>query len=299
MLTAAEPDRTTLVRSIGPEGSASRIVIQNGHARDFGLVEPAGAFSLKWIPRGAALYSVERLRHRLFGDRVLLLNAGQSYELEFLDRTGTESLCLFFSEPLLREARSDTLDEVDPPSRPGTTALPDFPDIVFRAEPAVARFLVALRSEFARPDTPPEHLEEQLLLFLNRLIAISQDHRGLAERIPAARPRTRHMLAGRLQRARDLIEDSGGATPRLDELAAASGLSRFHMLRLFKAAFSSTPSKYAEVCKIRRAMQLLKHTRRPIGEIAAAVGYESQSAFTRSFSRHAGMTPRTYRGNAQ
>jgi AraC-like DNA-binding protein len=67
------------------------------------------------------------------------------------------------------------------------------------------------------------------------------------------------------------------------------------MLRAFKAAFGSTPLKYAEACKIRRAMQLLKSTRQSIADVAASVGYESQSAFTRSFARHAGVTPGKYR----
>jgi AraC family transcriptional regulator len=289
-LTVAEPSRTTLVRAIGEEESASRIVIQNGRARDFALSEPKGAFSLKWIPRGAALYSVDRLRHRLSGEDVLLLNAGQPYELEFLDRTGTESLCLFFSEPLLREAWSS-----NPASRPWQTSLPDFPNIGFRPDSILAGALAALRRGFSSPQIPPGQLDEQLLLLLERLIETSQDHRRLSDRIPAEKARTRRMLLGRVQRARQLIEDTSGAMPTLDELAAASGLSKFHMLRAFKATFGATPLKYAEACKVRRAMQLLRDTRQPVGDIAAAVGYESQSAFTRSFARHTGVTPRKYR----
>ena len=289
-LTVAEPDSNTLVRAFGPDQSPSHIAIQNGRARDFGVYEPQGAFSLKWISRGAALYSVDRLRHRLSGDDVLLLNAGQPYELEFLDRSGTESLCLFFSDPLVSEAWS-----MNPAAQTSQRSLPEFPDIVFRPEPILARALAALRREIRDPQMPPHQLEEQLLLLLERLIETSQDHRRLSDRVPADRPHTRRMMLGRLQRARQLIEDTVGVMPTLDELAAASGLSKFHMLRAFKAAFGSTPLKYAEGCKIRRAMQLLKETRQSIGNIAANVGYESQSAFTRSFVRHAGLTPRQYR----
>lgn len=290
-LTVAEPDRTMRVQAFGEEQSASRIVVQNGRARDFSAYEPHGSFSLKWIPRGAALYSVDRLRHRLSGDDVLLLNAGQPYELEFLDRSGTESLCVFFSDPLVREAWS-----MSPTARPSQAALPEFPDIVFRAQPILATTLAALAREISDPRMPPQQLEEQLLMLLERLIETSQDHRRLSDRVPAERPRTRRMLLGQLQRARQLIEESSGVMPTLDELATASGLSKFHMLRTFKAAFGLTPLKYAEACKIRRAMQLLKDTRQSIGDIAAVVGYESQSAFTRSFARHAGVTPRQYRG---
>ncbi len=289
-LTIAEPDRTMRIRALGGEQNPSRIVVQNGRARAFGVYEPQGAFSLKWIPRGAALYSVDRLRHRLSGDDVLLLNAGQPYELEFLDRSGTESLCVFFSDPLVREAWL-----MNPARRPSQTSLPEFPDVVFRPEPILATTLADLQREISELQMPPQQLEEQLLVLLERLIETSLDHRRLSDRVPADRPRTRRMMLSRLQRARQLIEDTVGVMPTLDDLAAASGLSKFHMLRAFKAAFGSTPLKYAEACKISRAMQLLKDTRQSIGNIAAGVGYESQSAFTRSFVRHAGVTPRQYR----
>jgi AraC family transcriptional regulator len=289
-LSVAEPDRNMLVRAFGQEQSTSHIAIQNGRARDFALSEAAGAFSLKWIPRGAALYSVDRLRHRLSGDDLLLLNAGQPYDLEFLDRRGTESLCVFFSDPLVREAWL-----MNPARRHSQTSLPEFPDVVFRPEPILATTLADLRREISDPQMPPQQLEEQLLILLERLIETSLDHRRLSDRIPAGKPGTRRMMLGRLQRARQLIEDAVGVMPTLDDLAAASGLSKFHLLRAFKTTFGSTPLKYAEACKIRRAMQLLKNTRQSIGNIAASVGYESQSAFTRSFSRHAGVTPRKYR----
>ena len=80
-------------RSYGPASSASHIGILNGFARDFTAVNRDGAFSLKWIPRGAARYHVDRVQHRLEGDKVLLLQAGQPYEVEFLDRRGSESFC--------------------------------------------------------------------------------------------------------------------------------------------------------------------------------------------------------------
>src|SRR5206468_3391896 len=159
----------------------------------------------------------------------------------------------------------------------------------------LATTLAALRREISDPQMPAQQLEEQLLILLEYLIETSLDHRRLSDRIPADRPRTRRIMLGRLRRARQLIEDTVGAMPTLDDLAAASGLSKFHLLRAFKATFGSTPLKYAEACKVRRAMQLLKGTRQSVGDIAAAVGYESQSAFTRSFVRHTGLTPRKYR----
>lgn len=287
--------------ALGPRQGSPQIVIQNGRARDFSISEASGAFSLKWVPRGASLYRVDGTRHRLAGQNVLLLNASQPYELEFAQRTETESFCLFFTNDVLGKAWASLTHEPDisdcgvgpPPAIP-----PEFPNLVFRPEPALLQRLASLRREFDLFDTPPEDLEERILLLLEHLILVSQQHRGLAQRIPAGKPRTRQLILRRLLEVRQLIEDTRGALPTLDELAAASCLSKFHMLRLFKATFGTTPLRYAESCRIGRAMSLLKDRRLTINEVAATVGYESQSAFTRSFRRNAGVTPATFRNDA-
>jgi AraC family transcriptional regulator len=103
------------------------------------------------------------------------------------------------------------------------------------------------------------------------------------------------MLLGRLQRAREMIEDRIDRPPTLDELAQASCLSKFHLLRLFAATFERSPTQYAEQCRLERARQLLLRTRQPVGRIAEKLGYESQSAFARMFRRRLGMTPSAYR----
>lgn len=285
------------VLTLEPRLSPPRIVVQMGRAREFATSEASGAFSLKWIPRGAALYRVDRARHRLAGTNVLLLNAGQPYELEFTQRTEIESFCLFFADDLLAEAWASLAHEPGSIAALGTApGMPlEFPDLVFRPPPVILQCLASLRQEFTAFETPLKDLEEQLLLLLDRLIVASQQHRRLAQRVPAGKPHTRRLVLKRLLEVRHLIENACGPMPTLDELAAASCLSKFHMLRLFKATFDSTPLRYAETCRIGRAMSLLKDPHLTIGEIAAAVGYESQSAFARSFRRNAGMTPATFR----
>jgi hypothetical protein len=99
------------VQVYGPPASLSKISILNGFARDFAIREADGAFSLKWVPKGAARYGVDRAKHRLGGDRVLFLHARQPYEVEFCDRSGTESFCVFFSQQVFQKALADRLDD--------------------------------------------------------------------------------------------------------------------------------------------------------------------------------------------
>jgi AraC-like DNA-binding protein len=287
-------------QSYGPLTSPSKISILNGFAREFAVREEHGAFSLKWIPKGAARYEVDRTQHHLAGEKVLLLHPGQPYEVEFLDRSGTESFGLFFSEPLLKEVLADreVAGDLQPLARSGR--LHDHSqsaDMVFRPPVELTTVLRRLRRGIGDLDEPPARLEETLLSLLSDLIAIAHDHRRLAGNIPAKRQETRRLLLGRLQRAREMIEDHQGRPPPLDEVARASCLSKFHLLRMFKATFGVSPLEYADRFRVERSKDLLRHTGLSIGQVAERLGYESQSAFAKMFRRHVGMTPRVFRAD--
>lgn len=278
-------------RSYGPAGSASHIGVLNGFARDFAAANRDGAFSLKWIPRGAARYQVDRVQHHLAGDKVLLLQAGQPYEVEFLDRQGSESFCLFFSPALLSEA-SVAWEEIGGGKIAGK---PCFADMVFTPPVGLLAALRSLRCRLDDVEAAPERLEAVLLSLLLDLAAIRCDHERLMARLPVKRAQTRRLLLGRLQRAREMIEDHRGRPPSLEALAQTSCLSRFHFLRLFKTVFGASPMAYAERCRIERGRNLLRHTPLSVAEVAGHLGYESQSAFAKAFRRHVGVTPRLFR----
>jgi AraC-like DNA-binding protein len=280
-LIDARPARADAVRTLGGSDPTQRITILNGHARAYETRQPGGSFSLKWIPAGAARYRVDGVAHRLAGDALLLLNSGQPYEVEFLDRRGTESFCLFFADDVVRDAG----------------VLPSLPDIVFHPAADLRAALDQLRRRFGDRDLSASRLDEVLLGVLDRLLVIGRGHGDLVERVPASRSSSRHRLAGLLLRAREQIDDVPGIT--LDALSTASGLSKFHLVRLFKAGFGTTPMRYAETRRIARAVPLLTAGRIGVAEAAAAVGYDSPSAFSRAFRRHHGLTPRQFRARAR
>ena len=269
-------------RSYGPVECASPIGILNGFARRFSIAERDGAFSLKWIPQGAARYRVDGVQHRLAGDRVLVLQAGQPYEVEFLDRRGTESFCLFFPATLLKEARSGRRD-----LQPA--------DMVFKPPAHVSAALRRLRTEMVVLEKEPARLEEALLLLLDDVTTLAEDHRRLAGRVPAKRPATRRRLLGRLQRAREMIDDHQGRPPSLAALAEASSLSVFHFLRLFATTFEATPTAYADRRRVARGKELLGQPGLTVAQVAQRLGFESPSAFARMFCRHVGVPPRAFR----
>jgi AraC family transcriptional regulator len=98
-----------------------------------------------------------------------------------------------------------------------------------------------------------------------------------------------------VERARALIEDCIAERLTLDDLAKAAGLSRFHLLRAFKAFYGETPLAFAERRRMARAQEMLAAPAARIVDVAASLGYESQSAFARTFRAHVGLSPRVFR----
>jgi AraC-like DNA-binding protein len=277
-------------------GGRGAITVLNGQARDYGVRDPDGAFSIKWAPRGRIVYRTEGASHVLSGEHAVILNQAQPYELEFADRGGAESLCVFFSDDLVAEAwkgisRPDRADDPDPA---GPALTETFPDLVFRPSPAIGGALAGLREGYGAADPSELAAEERFLELLAGLMRAAHAHRLRADRIPAVKPSTRRLLAARLERARERIEYSM-SEPSLDQIADASALSKFHLLRLFKAAFGCTPSAYWRARRLDRGRRLLRATPMTVAEIAGALGYENASAFIRAFRRHFGTTPQAIR----
>jgi AraC-like DNA-binding protein len=106
-------------------------------------------------------------------------------------------------------------------------------------------------------------------------------------------------VLGLLERSRARIAELHGVGITLEALAAGAGLSKFHFLRLFKAAYGVTPLALAERARMAAAAQRLATRSAPIGELAADLGYDSPSAFARAFRRYSGQTPAAFRAAAK
>jgi AraC family transcriptional regulator len=81
----------------------------------------------------------------------------------------------------------------------------------------------------------------------------------------------------------------------LKTIAAESGYSRNHFLRMFRAATECTPHRYFLRMRIEKAQSLMKDQSLRIIDIAESCGFTSQSQFSRVFRRVIGVTPRQYR----
>jgi AraC-like DNA-binding protein len=145
-------------------------------------------------------------------------------------------------------------------------------------DPVVARRLLALFAVVTRPTHASSSLQgEQVFL-------------ALIHRVLHRRTRERPSVPSRIAAARDLIDSDPTGAVTLADLARASGLSRFQVLRGFARATGFTPHAYLMQRRIAIARGLIAHGMR-LSEAAIASGFTDQSHMTRRFVQTYGVTP--------
>ena len=81
----------------------------------------------------------------------------------------------------------------------------------------------------------------------------------------------------------------------LTTLSGQTGLSPFHLHRLFAQVAGETPKQFALRLRLGRGASMLLTSRDSVLSIALACGFGSHESFTRAFGRQFGMTPTHYR----
>ncbi|MCB1204534.1 MAG: AraC family transcriptional regulator [Verrucomicrobiae bacterium] len=82
---------------------------------------------------------------------------------------------------------------------------------------------------------------------------------------------------------------------RIEELAAMAGFSVYQFEQRVRRLFQMSPLQLLHKLRLDEATRLLRETNLSLGEIALQTGWCDQSAFTRHFSRYAGIAPGRYR----
>ena len=85
----------------------------------------------------------------------------------------------------------------------------------------------------------------------------------------------------------------------LEDLAAQAGVTPSHFCRIFKKACGVSPHQYVMKARLDRAQELLSQSDTPLSLIAEALGFTSQSHFTRAFRQFTGRTPSEFRRQDQ
>jgi AraC family transcriptional regulator len=171
---------------------------------------------------------------------------------------------------------------------PGSDQLSRMPTLVNGTDPVMAALVSSLCADMARGIRPDAAYVEHLVALLAMRVAFLDGHVSPGHRVS---PLSRRTLA----RIYEFIDAQLQSDISLRDLAAVAKMPVDTFARRFKAATGMAPYAYVLERRIARAETLLRATSSPIGNLALALGFASQSHFTSAFRRLRGTTPRAYR----
>jgi AraC-like DNA-binding protein len=96
-----------------------------------------------------------------------------------------------------------------------------------------------------------------------------------------------------IRRARQYIEEHMVEGISLKELAQHVSFSPYYLLRAFRAEIGMPPHAYLESIRIHHSQRLIE-LGKPLADVAAEVGFSSQSHMTHRFKQIIGVTPGQY-----
>lgn len=100
---------------------------------------------------------------------------------------------------------------------------------------------------------------------------------------------------GLVRRVLDRMRADLSKTVDLATLAAETGYSRGHFLRMFRAATGQSPHRYLLELRLAEAQALIGSQSIPLTEVAVACGFSSHAHLTTAFRSRYGVTPSAYR----
>lgn len=160
----------------------------------------------------------------------------------------------------------------------------------------------------ASPVIMEADLPKDIPLLMNELIALDDNEEKaplikaiigliLARTMPVLplKPNTEKFKTNLTVRAVTYVYEHYTEEISLDTAAAALGISRFAVSRLFHSQIKVTFVRYVRFLRINYAKELLKSTDKNIVDISLEAGFDCLRSFNRGFKEETGMTPLRYR----
>jgi AraC family transcriptional regulator len=166
----------------------------------------------------------------------------------------------------------------------------ELPDAVGLRDPLIERLYIDLLISGARGD-PQGRLYPQSLMTVLATRLVGEHALGARGRRRGA-PHVGGIADWRLKRVIDFMIDNMATDIDLDDLTAASGLSRAQFFRAFKQSMGVSPHKHLSALRMEKVGALMRISRYGVEDAAAAAGLRTGPRFDSAFRRRFGATPR-------
>lgn len=226
-------------------------------------------WQLEYSARGPILYEVQGQTHRLASSALIAVPPGVAHGV---DASGAaDSYLLKFHHPR------------------GSRLLPAAVALSLSGQECeqVERIMGRLVEEY---DGRSPWRDEMIAALLDELLVMVARWRGSNRAL-----RTRPDANERVRLVADMLRRRYSQRFSVHELAKEACLSRSRFMQLFKEEFGTSPGAFHRRVQMEKAVGLAKYTGMSWQQIAAQLGYEDPSYFSRVFKAVMGRSPSHYR----
>jgi AraC family transcriptional regulator, regulatory protein of adaptative response / methylphosphotriester-DNA alkyltransferase methyltransferase len=98
------------------------------------------------------------------------------------------------------------------------------------------------------------------------------------------------------EEAQDIIRNEYPNDLELDDVARRLATSRRQLQRSFAEVGKTSFRSFVAEVRMQRALELLREGSLPVRDVASSVGYRQPAQFAKTFRRHHGAPPSSFRG---
>jgi AraC-like DNA-binding protein len=182
----------------------------------------------------------------------------------------------------------------DRPYNPLLTALPEVIHVSAAGRESPARWLGSLMSTAAMESRSGRPGGENVLARLSELMFVETIRQHLGSLPPAESGWLAGLRDPMVGHALSALHGDPAAPWTVEELARVVAVSRSVFAERFTAIVGQPPMQYLALWRMQLASRLLIDGRH-MADVAEAVGYESEAAFSRAFKKVVGESPGTWR----
>lgn len=150
-------------------------------------------------------------------------------------------------------------------------------------------------AEAYRSKLDTEILEDLCFEIVGEVINSLRIRHHALQKLTRHKQNTLEDLLPRLLQARQTVEARFADGSKAREIADRVGLSEFHFIRLYKAAFGITLRQHVINLRLDFARRSLEDPGVSITDISFQAGYGNPSSFIHAFSKRFGLSPSAYR----